>query len=761
MDTEPDSASGCCRAVKAFSHYTVLGHLGSGGMGEVCLAHDTSLDRKVALKFLPEATQRDTTAQRRFLAEAKAAAAIDHPYVCKIYEIGEVEGKAFIAMEYVEGETLKQRLSRAQLPLKLTLQITLEIGEAVAKGHELGIVHRDLKPANIMITLDGHTKVMDFGLAKRMLTSVGDTTLSSILTLPGAVVGTLGYMSPEQLRGQPVDHRADIFALGVVFYEMLTGIHPFGKQVPMEIAAAILRETPAPLSRYLKNCPESLEHIGKRLLGKGLGDRYQSVREVLLDLRNLQEESASALPQSRPMSISIAVLPFVNLSSARENEYFSDGITEDIIAQLSKIAGLQVIARTSVMRYKNADKDLAQIGHELGVNTLLEGSVRREGNRVRIVGSLVDVETQRELWAETYDRDMDDVLAVQSEVSQHIATTLKAGLPSAELQHIQLGRVEDIEAYHLYLKGRYFLNKLTSEGIRKAIRHFQGALDKDPNYARSYAGISTCYANSGHFNYVPPSEAFPKAKAAAIKALELDNSLAEAHVSIALVEVFFSWDWAAAEQSFRRAIELNPNFAEAHIYYSWYLVIVNRLEEALAEAERVVDLDPLSPFATTNLGWVLSMIDHLDAAIEQFNKTLEIDPSFLPVKTCLAFAYMGKRMYREAIECLQDWTWSRCILGEAYALAGQDEAARQLLAEITRFSQKEIHRPSEIAWLCIILGEREQASEWLEKAFRKRDYTLSMHARARGAQWDRFRTDPLVLEFMKRMGLEVQMHPRT
>ena len=745
--------------MKAFSHYIVLGSLGSGGMGKVSLAQDTALGRKVALKFLPEATQKDIAARQRLLIEAKAAAAIDHPYVCKIYEVGEFEGNVFIAMEYVEGETLGQRLSRAQLPMKLTLQITLETGEALAKAHELGIVHRDLKPANIMLTSDGHAKVMDFGIAKRVVTGPGDATLSSILTVPGAVIGTLGYMSPEQLRGQPVDHRADIFALGLIFYEMLTGIHPFGKRSPMEMGAAILSETPAPLSRYLKNCPQLLEHIGKRLLEKELGDRYQSVREVLLDLCKLQEESGGALPQSRPVSISIAVLPFANLSSTRENEYFSDGITEDIIAQLSKIVGLKVIARTSAMRYKNTDKDLVQIGHELGVNTLLEGSVRREGNRVRIVGSLVDVETRRELWAETYDRGMDDVLAVQGEVSQHIATTLKAGLPCAELQQIQLARVEDTEAYHLYLKGRYFLNKLTSEGIRKAIRYFQEALDKDPNYARAYAGISTCYANSGHFNHVPPSEAFPKAKAAAIKALELDNSLAEAHVSKALVEVFFSWDWVAAEQSFSRAIELNPNFAEAHIYYSWYLVIVNRLKEALAEAERVVDLDPLSPFATTNLGWVLSIIDRLDDAIEQFNKTLEIDPSFLPVKTCLGFAYMGKRMYPEAIECLQGWTWSRCILGEAYALGGQYQAARKVLADITDFSQKEVHRPSEIAWLCIILGEREQASEWLEKAFRMRDYTLSMHARAQGAQWDRFRSDPLVLEFMKRMGLEVQMHP--
>ncbi len=738
-----------------FSHYTVLGQLGRGGMGEVCLAHDTSLDRKVALKFLPEATREDTVARRRLLEEAKAAAAIDHPYVCKIYEIGEAEGKVFIAMEYIEGESLKLRLSRAQLPLKLTIQIAMEVCEALAKAHELGIVHRDLKPANIMLTFDGHAKVMDFGLAKRATTGLRDTTLGSDVTSSGAVAGTLAYMSPEQLRGQPVDQRTDVFALGVVFYEMLTGIHPFAQQAPMETAAGILRDNPAPLGRHLKDGPEMLDRIGQKLLAREICDRYQSVREVLIDLRRLQEEPGRALIESRPAPISIAVLPFVNLSSQRENEYFTDGITEDIIAQLSKIAGLKVIARTSVMRYKNTDKRLFEIGRELGVNTIVEGSVRREGNRVRILGSLVDVETQRELWAETYDREMNDVFAVQGEVSRHIATTLRTGFTSAELQQIESSSVGDVEAYHLYLKGRYFLNKLTAEGIRKAIRYFHQALERDPNHARSYAGISTCHANSGHFNYVPPSEAFPKAKAAATTALELDDSLAEARVSIALVEVFFNWDWDAAERNFRRAIELNPNSAEAHIYYSWYLVIVNRLDEALAQAQRVVDVDPVSPFATTNLGWVLSMADRLDEAIEQFDKTLEIDPGFLPVKTCLAFAYLGKRMYREAIDCLRDWTWSRCILGEAYALAGQYETARQLLAEITHFSQKEVHRPSEIAWLCIVLGEREQAEEWLQKAFQSHDYTLSMHARARGAQWDRFRSDPLVIGFMKRMGLEV------
>jgi eukaryotic-like serine/threonine-protein kinase len=733
----------------------VLGRLGSGGMGEVFLAQDNFLDRKVALKFLPEANQNNTVARRRLLDEAKAAASLDHPYVCKIYEVGEVEGKIFIAMELVEGETLKLRLGRAQLPLKLTLQITMEIAEALAKAHEHRIVHRDLKPANIMLTLDGHVKVMDFGLAKRVPIRTLDMTQDPTLSVPHTIVGTPGYMSPEQLRGDPVDRRTDIFALGVVSYEMLTGINPFGKPSAMEMAAAILRETPAPLGRYLKNCPDILEPIWRKLLAKDLRDRYQSVHEVLNDLRRLAEDSRGALPESRPPSISIAVLPFVNLSSERENEYFSDGITEDIIAHLCKVVGLKVIARTSVMRYKNTDKDLVQIGHELGVNTILEGSVRREGNRVRILGSLVDVETQRQLWTETYDREINDVLAVQSEVSEQIALTLRTGLPSAQLRQIQSTRVEDAEAYNLYLKGRYFLNKLTSEGIQKGIRYFQEALDHDPNYARSYAGISTCYADSGHFNYVRPSEAFPRAKAAARKALELDDGLAEAHVSIALVEALFDWDWSAAEWSFKRAIELNPNSAEARIYYSWYLVIVNRLDEALIEAERVVDLDPLSPFATTNLGWVLSMMDRLDEAIDQFTKTLEIDPSFVAVKTCLGFAYMGKGMHQEAVACLKDWTWSRCILGEAYALAGHYEAGMELLEEITHLSQKEVYRPSEIAWLCIILGEKEQASQWLEKAFRAHDYTLAMHARARGAKWSRFRSDPLVVGYIKRMRLEL------
>ena len=743
------------QAGEKFSHYVVMRKLGQGGMGEVYLAEDTSLGRKVALKFLPEGSAEDPAARERFVREARAAAAIDHPYVCKVYEAGVVNRRPFISMEFVEGETLLDRFNKGPMPLKEGLGIGVEIAEALAKAHEKGVVHRDLKPSNIMLTRDEHVKVVDFGLAKRILGHDAETVSILERTLTGSLAGTLNYMSPEQLRASPVDHRTDIFSLGVIFYEMFSGVHPFRKDSAMETAGAILREPAAPLFTYCKTCPSLLEQIVNKMLSKGLAGRYTSVRELLSNLRELQEKPERHWPE-RPVVSSLAVLPFVNRSADKDNEYFSDGITEDIIAELSKINDLRVISRTSVMRYKGVERDVKEVGRELGVQTVLEGSVRRAGSRVRIVSTLIDAETDRPLWAETYDRELEDVFAIQSEVSRQIAVALKASLAPLRAERQKRYESRQPEAYSLYLRGRFFMNKLTAEGIQQGVQYFKKVLEIDPNSAKSYAGISTCYANAGHFGLLPLAESFPKAKAAAQKALELDENLAEAHASMALVMLFYDWDWDGAERGFTRAIELNPNFAEAHTLYSWYLIARMRFPEAVREAQEAVQLDPLSIVANTNLGWVLAFAGRYDEGIEQTKKAIEMEPNFLPSVNLLGYIYLLQGAYGEGVRLIERSHWDKAHLGQAYAVAGQYDAGRAVLKEIADPSFSGFRSPLEISLLCFLLGELDQGFEWLERAYEAHDNRIvylrnfaELHD-----QMESCRADPRYAAMVRRLGLE-------
>jgi len=721
----------------------------------VYLAEDTSLGRKVALKFLPEGSAEDPAARERFVREARAAAAIDHPYVCKVYEAGVVNRRPFISMEFVEGETLLDRFNKGPMPLKEGLGIGVEIAEALAKAHEKGVVHRDLKPSNIMLTRDEHVKVVDFGLAKRILGHDAETVSILERTLTGSLAGTLNYMSPEQLRASPVDHRTDIFSLGVIFYEMFSGVHPFRKDSAMETAGAILREPAAPLFTYCKTCPSLLEQIVNKMLSKGLAGRYTSVRELLSNLRELQEKPERHWPE-RPVVSSLAVLPFVNRSADKDNEYFSDGITEDIIAELSKINDLRVISRTSVMRYKGVERDVKEVGRELGVQTVLEGSVRRAGSRVRIVSTLIDAETDRPLWAETYDRELEDVFAIQSEVSRQIAVALKASLAPLRAERQKRDESRQPEAYSLYLRGRFFMNKLTAEGIQQGVQYFKKVLEIDPNSAKSYAGISTCYANAGHFGLLPLAESFPKAKAAAQKALELDENLAEAHASMALVMLFYDWDWDGAERGFTRAIELNPNFAEAHTLYSWYLIARKRFPEAVREAQEAVQLDPLSIVANTNLGWVLAFAGRYDEGMEQTKKAIEMDPNFLPGVNLLGYIYLLQGAYGEGVRLIERSHWDKAHLGQAYAVAGQYDAGRAVLKEIADPSFSGFRSPLEISLLCFLLGELDQGFEWLERAYEAHDNRIvylrnfaELHD-----QMESCRADPRYAAMVRRLGLE-------
>ena len=739
---------------KIFASFEVVEKIGGGGMGVVYKARDFQLGRFVALKFLPAELQTDQVTKARFIQEARAVSTLDHPNICTIYQVGETEdGQMYIAMGYYQGETVDMKIARGPVKIEEAVDIAAQTAAGLAKAHEGGITHRDIKPANILVTTEGVVKVLDFGIAK-----FGE---GAHLTREGTAVGTLPYMSPEKLAGASVDLHTDIWSLGVVLYQMLTGRLPFTGDNPGAVVHAILHGEPQPPGVVRSGVPPDLEEILRRMLAKDRNQRFHHCAQVAVVLKGLGAGRASSsaswetttlpsgawAPSPEP---AIAVLPFVNLSGDQEQEYFSDGITEDIIAQVSKLPGVRVIARTSVMRYKNSPKGLSEIAGELQVSHLVEGSVRRAGNRVRISSGLVEAATNRQLWAENYDRDLTDIFSIQTDVSRRIAAALSTTL--SPTQRLRLAtEPRNIEAYQIFLRARYFLNKVSPDGIVKAIQLFQEALDVDPADSRCYAGISTCYATSGHFDFMPPQEAFPKAKAAAQRALELNSNLPEAHTSMALVQMFHDWEWRAAEASFRRAIALNPNWAEAHTYHSWYHSVLRNYDLAVAEARRALELDPVSSFVSTNLGWVFTMAGRFDEAIEQLDKTLELDPNYLPAWTLLGQAHLGKGNHQQAFGYLDKWAWRKSFIALGYAWAGETERARQVLAEMLSTGPKGQWRPSEIALVYLCLGDRDEAARWLERAFRERDYMLSFQM---CANWARNRSDPLVIEYLKKMGLE-------
>jgi serine/threonine protein kinase/tetratricopeptide (TPR) repeat protein len=738
---------------KVVASFEVVEKIGGGGMGVVYKARDLKLGRFVAMKFLPAELRTDPVTKARFIQEARAVSILDHPNICTIYQVGETDdGQMYIVMGFYPGETVDVKLARGPLPVDEAVSIAAQTAAGLAKAHEVGITHRDVKPANILVTTEGVVKVLDFGIAK-----FGE---GAHLTREGTAVGTLPYMSPEQLAGETVDLRTDIWSLGVVLYQMLAGRLPFTGDNPGAVVHAILHRDPPPLSSVRADVSPVIEDAVRKMLAKDRSQRFHHTAQLAELLQSLSGHGASSsrawetatlpAPTWAPAETSIAVLPFVNRSGDPEQEYFSDGITEDIIAQVSKLPGIRVIARTSVMRYKNSAQDLTEIARQLQVSHVIEGSVRRAGYRVRITSGLVEAATQRQLWVETYDRELTDIFSIQTDVSRRVAAALMTTLsPTLRLRLATEPR--NIEAYQLFLRARYFLNKVSPEGTLKAIQLFQQALDVDPADSRSYAGISTCYATAGHFDFMPPQEAFPKAKAAAQKALEIDGNLAEAHTSMALVQMFWDWDWPAAEQSFRRAIALNPNWAEAHTYFSWYHCAVRGWEPAVFEACRALELDPVSSFVNTNLGWVFTMAGRFDEAISQLERTLELDPHYLPAWTLLGQAHLGKGNYVRAFEYLNKWAWRRSFVALAYSWAGEMEQARRLLEEILQAGSTGHWRPSEVALVYLWLGDRQEAERWLERAFAERDYMLSFQM---CAEWVRNRNDPLVIEYLRKMGLE-------
>ncbi|MGI9066148.1 MAG: protein kinase domain-containing protein [Pyrinomonadaceae bacterium] len=773
---------------QTLGRYRIIAALGSGGMGEVYLAEDTQLGRKIALKTLPAHFTIDHERVRRFQQEARAASALNHPNIITIYEIGQIDSRHFIVTELIEGETLRQHMAKTQMVIFETLDVAAQMASALATAHQAGIVHRDIKPENIMLRADGIAKVLDFGLVK--LTERKNVTSDSprFETAQGMVMGTAHYMSPEQARGLPVDARTDIWSLGIVLFEMVGGRVPFEGATSSDVIASILDREPPSLARYSPEAPTELEWIVKKALRKDREERYQTAKEVLSDLKGLKrrlefeqdlERSTdsgrrSAEPGRRPGFVSskdnraqaqgaqshtviesLAILPLANSSADPGLEYFSDGITESIISSLSQLADLRVMAWSTVSRYKDREVDPRELGRDLGVNAVLTGRIIQSGERLVIKTELVNAIDGSHLWAQNYSCEPSDILGIEAEISRAISEKLLVRLTTAERNQLTRRYPDNVEAYHAYLRGRYFWNKRSEDGLKKGIEHFQQAIDEDPGYAAAYAGISDCYTILVVRYGLASEEGIPKAKAAAMKALEIDDTLAEAHTSLAHA-LLHNWEWEKAESEFKRAVELNPNDADAHNFYGEYLRVMGRGEQAISAQKRAQELDPLSMNFST--GGALYFARRYDQAIDQCQKALEMDPNFFLAHYTLGQAYEQKGMFDEAITALQravelspDNIEMLAGLGRVLAVAGRREEARRIVDQLEAGMEHRHSWQYDIALIYAGLGEDDQAFECLEKGYAWRD-GMMIHLNVE-PRFDSLRSDPRFQDLVRRMGL--------
>jgi len=708
---------------QTISHYRILEKLGEGGMGVVYKAEDTKLQRMVALKFLSSELTREPEAKARFVREARAAAALDHANICTVHEIDEAEDRIFIAMAFIEGQSLKEKIQTGPLALPEALDLVAQVAEGLREAHEKGMIHRDIKPANIMITPGGQAKILDFGLA----ISPGATRVTRL----GTTLGTIGYMSPEQAQAQAVDHRTDIWSTGVMLYEMVTGKLPFQADHEQATIHLILNEEPPRIRSHRSDAPRQLEEIIEKCLSKATGERYENAEALKKDLELLVEslkpgtvKRKASAQESKP---SIAVLPFRDMSSQRDQDYFCEGIAEELINALVRLKGLHVAARTSAFQFKNRDVDIQKIGEQLKVKTVLEGSIRKAGNRLRITAQLINVEDGYHIWSEKYDRDLEDIFAIQDEISLAIVDKLKVKLLGEERSGLVKRHTVDQEAHNLYLKGLYFWNRRLEGGMKLAMEHFHQAIEKDPDYALAHVGVADTYNVTGIFGYAPPNETFPRAKAAVHRALEIDDSLGEAHASQGFTAMCFDWDWPAAEREFKRAIELNPAYATAHEWYALYLVAIGRFDEGLMKALRARELDPLSLMINAIVGIAYAYAHRHDESIEALKKVLEMDPNFIFAHTYLVLPLVLTGRRDEAIEFMRrveplavEHAYTLGHFGAAYAVAGRSDDALRILDQLDELARRRYVSPVYSAYVYAGLGETDKMLDCLEEAFQER-----------------------------------------
>jgi serine/threonine-protein kinase len=716
--------------------YEILSPLGAGGMGEVYRARDSKLDRDVALKVLPPHLSQDPAARDRFEREAKAVAALSHPNILSIFDFGSHEGVAYAVTELLEGETLRQRLSAGALPTRKAVEYAVGMAQGLAAAHEKGIVHRDLKPENIFVTRDGRVKLLDFGLA-RVVSVLESPSGSAVLTAagatePGAILGTIGYMSPEQVRGGAADHRCDIFSFGAVFYEMLTGRRAFQRESAVETMMAILREEPPELREGSRTLPPELVEIVTHCLEKKPDERFQSARDLAFALRFGEREERSAVSRAAPApetGASIAVLPFRNMSPDRDAEYFSDGMTEEILNALTQIPSLAVAARTSSFAYKGRDTDVRQVGRELGVRTVLEGSVRQAGQRLRVTAQLIDVASGYHLWSDRFDREMQDVFAVQDEIARAIAETLKVRLLGATDAPLVAPTTQDVEAYNLYLKGRYFWSRRQT---RQAIEQFEAAVVRDPGYAAAYLGIADSYAVWGFYGGIPAWEAFARARAAAERAQELAPDTAGVHLSLGIIEHYYGWDMVREQRELRQAIEKNPRSFEGYFWLTICLSVSDRFDEALEVARRGVEAEPHSANAQAAFGWVYAGSRRFAEALPELSRAVALDPEAAFPRWSLGYIQLQLGALDDAIATLEkavvvtgrEHFFELALYGAALAAAGRGGEARAILAELREKAVRVYVPPFDLAVLLAALGEREGALAALERAYEERNALL-------------------------------------
>ena len=785
---------------QTLGHYRIAEKIGTGGMGEVYRAHDEHLDRDVAIKVLPPGTLADESARKRFRKEALILSQLNHPNIATVHDFDTQEGVDFLVMEYIPGITLSEKVAARPLPETEVLRLGVELAEGLAAAHDHGVVHRDLKPSNLRITSDGRLKILDFGLAKLRLPATANATTESVSEIQ-AMAGTLPYMAPEQLLGGEIDARADLHAAGSVLYEMATGRHPFADAERSQLIGAILHRPPRPPAALNPGLSPELERIIGKCLEKQPEDRYQSAKELAVDLRRLSAPSARASVQAaepkpwrsleratiaglatlftvatllvafnvggwrdrllerdgQPQISSLAVLPLANLSRDPEQDYFADGMTEALITDLASTADLRVISRTSVMHYKGTEKPLPEIAHELHVDAVVEGSVQRSENRVRITAQLIQANPEKNLWAESYERDMSDVLALQREVAQAIAEKVQIELSPQETSRLRPARAVKPNAYEAYLKGRYFWNKRDREGVAKGLQYFEQAVKLEPNYGLAYAGISDSYNILGGNYWLSPREAFPKAKATALKALEIDDSISEAHTSLAQA-MELEWDWEGAEREYKRAIALNPGYATAHQWFSFFLSRTGRHEKAIMEAKRASELDPLSPIITLRLAQAFYLARRYEEAKEALQRTFEISPDFFFARHLLAVIDLQDHKLEQSIAELQTAATlspgddeTKAVLGYAYALSGRKREAKTILDALKEQSKRRYVSPRLIALVCVGLNSKGEAFEWLEDGYRQRDSEIP----SIGVEpmFDPLHSDPRFHDLLRRMNL--------
>ena len=762
---------------QTISHYRIVKKLGEGGMGELYMAQDLILDRTVTIKFLTPELVADEKARKRLIRGAQAAAKLAHQNIRTVYEVGENGREVFLIMEYIDGETLARKLRRQALEVRESVDLAIQLADALAEAHQQGIIHRDVKPENIMLTTRGRLKLLDFGIAKNepVERSGGTESKTQIrLTQPGVFVGTLHYASPEQLRRKSVDARSDIFNFGLVLFEMLTGKRPFAAGSAAEEAAAVISSEVPALERYAIHVPSELQCIVRKCLEKDPDRRYRSGRGLVGDLKKLKRNSNSfAMRNSHSRKVrsvrvavhrrrsinSIAVLPMTNAHDNPDAEYLSDGITESLINILSQIPKLRVMARNTVFRYKNKLDDPRQVGSSLGVDAVLAGRVLLRGDNLITSAELVDVADGATLWGQRFSRKLDDILVVQEGMSSEITTSLRLKLTGEERKRLKRRYTENPEAYQHYLKGRFFWNRRTQEGLRKGIHHFELAIEADPSYALAYAGLADSYNMLCWWNVIAPQEGLPNAKAAALKAIELDATLAEAHASAAAISET-DWDWKTAEREYKCALELNPNYASAHQWYAEFLAHIAQFDQALVEMKLAERLDPLSNIINTEVGWILSLAGEYESAIEKYTSAVELDPELPAAHWRLSEAYLQKKMFDEALGEIQRAIKLSCNspqmlarLAYAYAVSNKRYKAFGVLNDLSQSAKLRYVSPYDIAIVYAGLREKEMALASLEQAYKERAVGLTF-LKVEPA-FNSLRDDPRFKDVMNRVGLVV------